>query len=207
MSDKEGFLARWSRRKRRGSGEQPKALENSVSGSACKTSAIPPHSPQTSVDPVSLPPIETIGADSDVRAFLAPGVPTDLSRAALRRAWSADPAIRDFVGLSENSWDFTALGGVPGFGSLSAEDARRLLAEAERKADPKDPSAAPECAKNQGSSERGGEDAVGSDQPRNDGGAAAEAGTSRDIAMQQSPDAGAGHAALSKRRHGGALPD
>ena len=54
--------------------------------------------------------------------------PADLTRAALRRAWSADPTIRDFIGLSENSWDFNAPGGVPGFGSLKAEDARRLLA-------------------------------------------------------------------------------
>jgi hypothetical protein len=51
-----------------------------------------------------------------------------LTRAALRRAWSADPGIRDFIGLSENSWDFNAVGAVPGFGSLTAEDARRLLA-------------------------------------------------------------------------------
>src|SRR5207245_615081 len=58
------------------------------------------------------------------------GVPAALTRAALRRAWSADPAIRDFIGLSENSWDFTAPGGVAGFGPLTAEDARRLLAQA-----------------------------------------------------------------------------
>jgi hypothetical protein len=53
-----------------------------------------------------LPPIESIGAESDIRCFLAPGVPAELTRAALRRAWVVDPAIRDFVGLSENSWDF-----------------------------------------------------------------------------------------------------
>ena len=34
-------------------------------------------------------------AATDVRAFLSPGVPKELARAALRRAWSADPAIRD----------------------------------------------------------------------------------------------------------------
>jgi hypothetical protein len=49
-------------------------------------------------------------------------------RWALRRAWADDPAIRDFIGLSENAWDFTAAGGVPGFGPLSVEDAARLLA-------------------------------------------------------------------------------
>ena len=55
-------------------------------------------------------------------------MPADLVRAVLRRAWAADPAVRDFIGLSENSWDFNAPHGVPGFGSLTAEDARRLLA-------------------------------------------------------------------------------
>jgi hypothetical protein len=61
-----------------------------------------------------------------MRPFLAAGVPADLTRAALRRAWSADPSIRDFIGLSENSWDFNAPHGVPGFGALTEEDAHRL---------------------------------------------------------------------------------
>jgi hypothetical protein len=82
------------------------------------------------VDSTNLPPIESIGAGSDVSAFLRPGVPADLARAALRRAWVADPAIRDFVGLAENAWDFNAPGGVPGFGPLRAvDDALRLAAQ------------------------------------------------------------------------------
>lgn len=56
--------------------------------------------------------------------------PDDGMRAALRRAWTADPAIRDFIGLSENSWDFNSAGGVPAFGSLQAEDVHKLLGEA-----------------------------------------------------------------------------
>src|SRR5262249_26494349 len=32
------------------------------------------------------------------------------------------------IGLSENSWDFNAPAGVPGFGSLTGDEARRLLA-------------------------------------------------------------------------------
>jgi hypothetical protein len=69
----------------------------------------------------NLPPIESIGSGSNIRPFLASGVPADLTRAALRRAWSVDPAIRDFIGLSENSWDFNAPGGVPGFGPLTTD--------------------------------------------------------------------------------------
>ena len=45
-------------------------------------------------------------------------MPADLTRAALRRAWSADPKIRDFVGLAENAWDFNDPGSIPGFGPL-----------------------------------------------------------------------------------------
>jgi Protein of unknown function (DUF3306) len=64
-----------------------------------------------------------------VSAFLRPGVPADLTQAALRRAWVADPAIRDFVGPAENSWDFNAPDGVPGFGPLRAiDDVQRLAA-------------------------------------------------------------------------------
>ena len=37
----------------------------------------------------------------------------------LRRAWSVDPAIRDFKGLQENDWDFNDPNGIPGFGPLS----------------------------------------------------------------------------------------
>jgi hypothetical protein len=76
-----------------------------------------------------LPPIDAIDANTDIRAFLQKGVPADLTRAALRRAWSSDPAIRDFVGLSENSWDFNAPEGVPGFGPFAPDAARKLVAQ------------------------------------------------------------------------------
>ena len=49
-------------------------------------------------DPATLPPIETIDAQTDITVFLQNGVPNELRRAALRRAWTVDPAIRDFRG-------------------------------------------------------------------------------------------------------------
>jgi hypothetical protein len=81
------------------------------------------------LDLTKLPPIESITAETDIRAFLAPGVPAELTRAALRRAWVADPAIREFVGIAENQWDFTAPQGTPGFGPLEMTDELRRLAE------------------------------------------------------------------------------
>jgi hypothetical protein len=76
-----------------------------------------------------LPSVESITAETDIRAFLAPGVPVELVRAALRRGWAADPAIRDHIGLSENSWDFNAPGAMPGFGPLEMTDDLRQAVE------------------------------------------------------------------------------
>jgi hypothetical protein len=77
----------------------------------CTTGALAQPAAETAVgddqaSKTALPPLESIAAESDIRCFLAPGVPAELTRAALRHAWVADPAIRDFVGLSENAWDF-----------------------------------------------------------------------------------------------------
>jgi hypothetical protein len=74
-----------------------------------------------------IPPVLSSGL-RDATAAQAPVI-EKAGLAALRRAWSADPAIRDFIGLSENSWDFNAPDGVPGFGSPITDDTGRLLAE------------------------------------------------------------------------------
>jgi Protein of unknown function (DUF3306) len=111
MSDSETFLSRWLRLKRESEASLPPADAPSPAA----------------FDPASLPPIESIVADSDIRQFLQEGVPPELTRAALRSAWSADPAIRDFVGIAENQWNFNDHHGVPGFGPLEAPD---LLARA-----------------------------------------------------------------------------
>ena len=131
MSDDDTFLARWSRRKRGAAPdarERPKP-ENAGGGSASRVAAaaLSPGETQPPFDPASLPPIESIVAGSDIRAFLAAGVPADLTRAALRRVWSSDPMIRDFVGLSENSWDFNAPGAMPGFGPIGKDEVARLV--------------------------------------------------------------------------------
>jgi hypothetical protein len=53
-----------------------------------------------------------------------------LTRAALRRVWASDPAIRDFIGIAENQWDFNDPNGIPGFGPLPATDsAPRVLTQ------------------------------------------------------------------------------
>lgn len=146
MSDSDPFLSRWSRRKREAeraaapdkrrapaAAEQPDARAAQPSEpEESKTQSLAPQSAaeEPEFDLSKLPSLESITANTDIRVFLQPGVPASLSRAALRRAWSADPAIRDFIGLSENSWDFTAPDSVRGFGPLlPTDDVKRMVAE------------------------------------------------------------------------------
>ena len=142
MSEPENFLERWSKRKLANAEpavpeqqEFPPQTEKGIdaatpvaSGDASNVSAA--NTEDKPFDLASLPSIESIGANTDVTAFLRPGVPADLTRAALRRAWSSDPAIRDFVGLVENGWDFNDPNAMGGFGPIGAGEAARLLAQA-----------------------------------------------------------------------------
>jgi Protein of unknown function (DUF3306) len=136
MNEPEKFLDRWSRRKREAADEpkpdSPALVEaKDIAAPAPPAPAAKDAAGEVPFDPASLPPIESITEQSDIRAFLKPGVPPDLARAALRRAWSADPAIRDFIGLVENGWDFNDPHGVPGFGPMPVgENIGRLLAQA-----------------------------------------------------------------------------
>jgi hypothetical protein len=223
MSGDESFLARWARRKRgaaptaRG---QPKP-KNMADGAASEPAAasVAPGETQSPFDPSSLPPIESIGAGSDIRPFLAAGVPADLTRAALRRAWSADPTIRDFIGLSENSWDFNAPGDVPGFGSLTAEDARRLLARVMGETEALDPAlpAADQLSDDQAlvpSSEAGHQAPCSVPNQMKpiretdaDHGNPMPRAETNNIAMQHETGERGSRPPPPRRRHGGALPD
>ena len=132
MSEAENFLSRWARLKREAAETPDDAAPDTPATGADEPTAkaIPPPAPKLEFDLSTLPPVESITAATDIRAFLAPGVPPELTRAALRRAWVADPAIRDFVGIAENQWDFNDPNGIPGFGSIGPlDDVRRLVAQ------------------------------------------------------------------------------
>ena len=90
--------------------------------------AVPAEPP--AFDITQLPSLESITSETDIRLFLQKGVPADLTRAALRRAWSADPAIRDFIEIAENQYDFATGSDLPGFGPLdaSADEIRKMVA-------------------------------------------------------------------------------
>ena len=123
MSDEE-FLARWSRRKHEARAvvdappPEPAPPPEQAEAPNSPPTAAAAHPKDVEVDLASLPSIESITGTTDITAFLRRGIPPELSRAALRRAWAADPAIRDFVGLAENAWDFNDPNAMPGFGPL-----------------------------------------------------------------------------------------
>ena len=125
----EGFLSRWSRRKRAVvEGRAPEEAPPPAPPEA-KPEALPTE-PEDEFDLASLPPIESLTIESDFKAFLHRKVPLELRSAALRRAWSLDPAIRDFIGPADYAWDFNAPDGVPGFALELGGDAMKLLSHA-----------------------------------------------------------------------------
>jgi hypothetical protein len=139
MNDAENFLARWSRRKREVAAEpdaaeskerqpstegaeasaQAEAARSQPSAAAADAPAVP------TIDLSTLPAIDSITAETDIRGFFAPGVPSDLKLAALRRAWVADPKIRDFIEVADYDFDFHTPGAIPGFGPLEMTDELR----------------------------------------------------------------------------------
>jgi hypothetical protein len=110
------FLARWARRKQEAKANA--ALSDTAMHDDVQSAPSPAASDEAEFDLSSLPSIDSITSATDIKAFLRKGIPPELTRAALRRAWSADPVIRDFVGLAENAWDFNDPSAIPGFGPL-----------------------------------------------------------------------------------------
>jgi hypothetical protein len=148
MTEREDFLARWSRLKKtnRTAGGEPEGspVGQSTADSTPHAAAVPsadsmPHAAAISpadaaappqFDATSLPPIESLTAESDIRPFMQLGVPPELKLAALRAAWIADPTIRDFVGVADSQWDFNDPNAMPGFGPLEGTDsASKLFAQ------------------------------------------------------------------------------
>ncbi|WP_439394567.1 DUF3306 domain-containing protein [Bradyrhizobium sp. PMVTL-01] len=198
------FLARWSRLKQEAnaSAAQPHPAMNDKAQSAPPRAA---KDEEVEFDLSSLPSIDSITSATDIKAFLREGIPQDLTRAALRRAWSADPAIRDFVGLAENAWDFNDPSAMPGFGPLDCSEAElaafveRIIGgiskSAEALVDVADSSPEPREV------ERSSVEIVAEDEARIEP-ADASAATQRTVAEST----GSEQPSIPRRPHGGALP-
>ncbi|MBR0679365.1 DUF3306 domain-containing protein [Roseomonas eburnea] len=195
----EGFLSRWSRRKRAAEAGLPVA-EPEVQPPVPEPAA-PPPPVEPAFDPASLPPIEDLTAESDFTAFLRKEVPEAIKRAALRKAWAIDPAIRDFVGPADYAWDFNAPDGVPGFALELGGDVRRLLAQAIG-LDRDEEAARLAAVKAEGDAVKAEGDAAKAEGPA----PAAPAVGACPAAMETPAEVPPAPAPAAARRHGSALP-
>ena len=140
----EGFLSRWARRKvavraaERAEGKVPSpeakapdcapalgrdapATEAGIDEPEASVGGHPEQEPDALL--ADLPSLDTLTSGTDLAPFLRAGVPSALRNAALRRMWSLDPAIRDFVSEArEYAYDWNSPGGVPGLGPLLPTD-------------------------------------------------------------------------------------
>jgi TorA maturation chaperone TorD len=137
MTRSENIMVRWSRMKRESdktiapddsfSGPKPNEAEAGDLNQATAATPATDSPASATFDLTSLPPLQSITAGTDIRSFLGSSVPVELTKAALRRAWVTDPAIRDFIGIAESQWDFNDPTAMPGFGPLRADDVRGLV--------------------------------------------------------------------------------
>ncbi|TAI64175.1 DUF3306 domain-containing protein [Bradyrhizobium sp. Leo170] len=133
MAEEHNVFLRWARLKQAAKERQDAEASPTDSEEAAALPAADAASDEP-LDLASLPSIESIAANTDITAFLRAGVPAELARAALRRAWTSDPAIRDFIGIAENQWDFNDPSAIPGFGPLDpTKNAADVLAQVSRR--------------------------------------------------------------------------
>lgn len=113
MSEEEGFLSRWSRRKRAEVQPAPATPEPTP-----PVATAPEKEPE--FDLASLPAIEDLDAGSDIAAFMQKGVPDAIRNAALRKFWALDPDIAAIKGPVDYAWDFNDPNAMHGFGPMEA---------------------------------------------------------------------------------------
>lgn len=213
MSDEEHFISRWSRRKREAADESAQSKKVDPVETIKPSDEEPGLGSQISAEPSakefdvsSLPAIESIGAGTDIKAFMQPGVPSALRHAALRRAWAADPAIRNFVGLNENYWnDVAGAAAAPGFGDLDpGVDVKRMVSELFGDSAPKKTEAGPPTTSSSPAvaSEQVVDESDKESLPKQQCNEDPRAPSTKIAAVHNEPQGGS-----PIRRHGGALPE
>ncbi len=218
MSEPENFLTRWSRRKveaeqpvdRASDANEKAGPQEQPGGVAAEAKQDEAKKEGEEVDLSKLPPIESIGPETDIRAFLQKGIPSELTRAALRQVWTSDPAIRNFIGIAENQYDFATGSDIPGFGPLTpADDVARMVRQimgegVPRPPSPSEPEPAPEAdAQALQTSTEPVE--VAEESPASDQVAALDDVSPQNDAVQQN-EASEEEDSSAPHSHGGALP-
>lgn len=120
----EGFLSRWSRRKRELA--EPEAVPASLARPAelpAEAATQPIETQAAEPEMVEPPSLDLIDKDFNVAHWLKQNVPETWKLAAMRRAWESDPAIAGFENPARDyALDWNTPGGAPGYGPLTESD-------------------------------------------------------------------------------------
>ncbi len=117
MSDGEGFVRRWSRRKTAQKHaprtEVPPAAQEPPHEDGADAAQIPeaddgtPRQADEAADAEALPDIESLNESSDYSVFMRDSVPAEIRTAALRKLWRSSPIFNVRDGLNDYDGDFT----------------------------------------------------------------------------------------------------
>jgi len=120
------FLARWSRRKIEADDEAARPDDpDAVIALPPEAEADAPQArgPEPELTDADMPPVETLGADSDYTPFMSPGVSDGLRQKALRILFN-QPACNITDGLNDYDDDYTQFAGL---GSVVTHEMKRML--------------------------------------------------------------------------------
>jgi hypothetical protein len=107
--DEDGFLERWSRRKRGESADGDLGTE--AAEAPPLSEADPAESDEGDPEVIAkLPDLDSLTEETDFTVFFQDGVPEALRRKALRKLWRLNPIFAHLDGLNDYDEDFSALG-------------------------------------------------------------------------------------------------
>ncbi len=117
----EDFLQRWSRRKL----DAPHDDQGAPAGESSAAMDVAPAADETDkvLTDADMPPIDTLGEDSDYSPFLSPGVSDDLRHRAMRKLFT-QPDFNITDGLNDYDEDYTQFAGL---GSVITHEMKRML--------------------------------------------------------------------------------
>ena len=106
--EEDGFLSRWSRRKRSGEGDTEDAAEEPAEEPVVpEVSDDAPLSDDEILAKYNLPDPDTLEPGDDYGAYLKAPLPIHLQRRALRLLWKSNPVLANLDGLNDYDTDFT----------------------------------------------------------------------------------------------------
>lgn len=114
-SDEEGFLSRWSRRKRSPMPEErdeeieaeaPEEAVDAIADEAVEAADEPDEEAEENRRAAEAVDIESLTYEDDFKLFLKRGVPGALRQKALRKLWVSNPILANLDGLNDYEEDF-----------------------------------------------------------------------------------------------------